>query len=103
MPGRSGLTLQQNVFQPSVSTVWLGLASAMVPVQTANDFGVTRPELLSGAALFDCIATSETSAGGSWTRSVRCGRGDAALHHAVDRSRPSSDRRTWHSSGYKRR
>ncbi|BBX96590.1 hypothetical protein MLAC_18840 [Mycobacterium lacus] len=53
-----------------VSIAWLLLATAMVPVQAANDSGVTLPELLGGAALLDSIAASETSRG--WIVSAIC-------------------------------
>jgi len=53
-----------------VSIAWLVFAGAMAPVQAANDAGVALPELLTGTALFDSIAASETSRG--WIVSALC-------------------------------
>lgn len=46
-----------------ISLIWLGVATAMIPIQAASDSGVTLAELVSHTALFDCIAASETSRG----------------------------------------
>jgi putative copper resistance protein D len=53
-----------------VSMAWLGIAVAMVVVQSAHDSGVAPAQLLGSGALLDAIAASETSPG--WIVTAVC-------------------------------